>query len=88
LIVSSIILPITPTAEEGELKSPISWVHEAALRRGLGVQFEVVGESGPPHMRTFITACIVGATRCQGEGASKKVIYLITLLFVFILLVY
>lgn len=44
-----------------------------ALRRALTVHFEVVGESGPPHMRTFITACVVGPTRCKGEGASKKV---------------
>lgn len=41
--------------ESAELKSPISLVHEVALKRNLTVIFEVVQESGPAHMRTFIT---------------------------------
>lgn len=38
-----------------ELKSPISLVHEVALKRNMPVAFEVTQESGPPHMRTFVT---------------------------------
>ncbi|KAF2352347.1 Double-stranded RNA-binding domain [Trinorchestia longiramus] len=80
-VMKSLPIPQDPTivsdtsTEDGntDLKSPISCVHEVALRRSLTVQFEVVGESGPPHMRTFLTSCVVGTTKCQGEGASKKI---------------
>ncbi len=58
---------------DDDLKSPISLVHERALRRGLTVQFEVVRETGPPHMRTFLTRCRVGEFATQGAGNGKKV---------------
>lgn len=57
-----------------ELKSPVSLVHETALKRGLSVSFEVVSESGKPHIRTFMTKCTVGEKVTVGEGSSKKVI--------------
>ncbi|KAK8752492.1 hypothetical protein OTU49_005834, partial [Cherax quadricarinatus] len=56
-----------------DLKSPISLVHEIALKRNLTVTFEVIRESGPPHVRTFVTVCIVGEYRTEGEGTGKKV---------------
>ncbi|KAH0549247.1 double-stranded RNA-binding protein Staufen homolog 2 isoform X2 [Cotesia glomerata] len=56
-----------------ELKSPVSLVHETALKRGLSVSFEVVSESGKPHIRIFKTKCSVGDTVTHGEGSSKKV---------------
>ncbi|KAK0172168.1 hypothetical protein PV328_005517 [Microctonus aethiopoides] len=56
-----------------ELKSPVSLVHEMALKRGLSVIFEVVSETGKPHIRIFATRCIVGETITLGEGSSKKV---------------
>lgn len=56
-----------------ELKSPVSLVHETALKRGLSVIFEVVSESGKPHIRTFMTKCTVGEKVTVGEGSSKKV---------------
>lgn len=56
-----------------DLKSPISLVHEIALKRVLPVGFEVIRESGPPHMRTFITRCSVGDIITEGEGNGKKV---------------
>ncbi|XP_018053280.1 PREDICTED: double-stranded RNA-binding protein Staufen homolog 2 [Atta colombica] len=56
-----------------ELKSPVSLVHETALKRGLPVSFEVVSESGKPHIRTFMTKCTVGEKVTVGEGSSKKV---------------
>lgn len=43
-----------------DLKSPISLVHEIALKRKLTVTFEVKQERGPPHMKTFVTLCKVG----------------------------
>lgn len=54
---------ITTTSEDdinAELKSPISLVHEMALKRDLTVMFEVISEKGPPHMKIFVTGCSVG----------------------------
>ncbi|XP_075233577.1 double-stranded RNA-binding protein Staufen isoform X2 [Lycorma delicatula] len=57
-----------------DLKSPISLVHEVALKRNLTVSFEVVNEKGPPHMRTFVTRCRVGDSfETTGEGNGKKI---------------
>merc|ERR1719357_267033 len=50
-----------------------SLAHEIALKRNLTVYFEVVRETGPPHMRTFITKCVVGDLVTEGEGNGKKV---------------
>merc|ERR1719391_1687168 len=66
-------LPFVPGSEYDELKSPISLAHEIALKRNLVVKFEVTRETGPPHMRTFITKCIVGNLVTEGEGNGKKV---------------
>ncbi|XP_053690443.1 maternal effect protein staufen-like [Sabethes cyaneus] len=55
-----------------ELKSPISLVHEMALKRKLTVQFEIYNEKGPPHMKVFTTRCWVGNIVTEGEGNGKK----------------
>ncbi|KAK3088569.1 hypothetical protein FSP39_020726 [Pinctada imbricata] len=60
-------------AEKDNLKSEISLVHEIALKRNLSVGFEVTRESGPPHMKTFVTCCKVGDYLTESEGNSKKV---------------
>ena len=57
-----------------DLKSPISLVHESALKRNNTVHFDIVRETGPPHMRIFITKCIMGDFVTQGEGNGKKVL--------------
>lgn len=36
-------------------KSEISKVHELALQHSLTITFEVIHESGPPHLRNFLT---------------------------------
>ncbi|KOB77096.1 Staufen [Operophtera brumata] len=56
-----------------EVKSPVSLVHELALKRNLTVIFTVKSERGPPHMRVFITICTVGDMETEGEGNGKKV---------------
>ncbi|XP_025089402.1 double-stranded RNA-binding protein Staufen homolog isoform X2 [Pomacea canaliculata] len=58
---------------EDAMKSEISLVHEIALKRNLAVNFEVIRESGPPHMKTFVTVCQVGEFVTEAEGNSKKV---------------
>ncbi|XP_044741364.1 double-stranded RNA-binding protein Staufen homolog 2 isoform X2 [Chrysoperla carnea] len=56
-----------------ELKSPISLVHEIALKRNLNVSFEVQSEKGLPHMKVFVTTCTVGDMVTEGEGNGKKI---------------
>ncbi|XP_055997431.1 double-stranded RNA-binding protein Staufen homolog isoform X2 [Ostrea edulis] len=55
------------------VKSEISLVHEVALKRNMSVSFDVIRESGPPHMKTFVTRCKVGDMETESEGNSKKV---------------
>lgn len=54
-------------------KSEISQVFEIALKRNLPVNFEVTKESGPPHMKSFVTKVTVGEFMGEGEGKSKKI---------------
>lgn len=58
--------------QKDALKSEISLVHEIALKRNMPVSFEVTRESGPPHMRTFLTRCTCGELVCEADGNSKK----------------
>ncbi|XP_037667014.1 double-stranded RNA-binding protein Staufen homolog 1 isoform X10 [Choloepus didactylus] len=65
--------------EENLNKSEISQVFEIALKRNLPVNFEsfplkqVARESGPPHMKSFVTKVSVGGFIGEGEGKSKKI---------------
>jgi hypothetical protein len=54
------------------LKSPISRVHEAAQKRNLPVEFNIVEETGKSHQKVFITQCKLGDFITEGEGKSKK----------------
>jgi double-stranded RNA-binding protein Staufen len=53
-------------------KSEISLVHEIALKRNMAVNFEVIHESGPPHLRVFCTRCTCGDLVSEGEANSKQ----------------
>uniref|UniRef100_A0A669P142 Double-stranded RNA-binding protein Staufen homolog 1 n=1 Tax=Phasianus colchicus TaxID=9054 RepID=A0A669P142_PHACC len=65
--------------DENLNKSEISQVFEIALKRNLPVNFEffplkqVTKESGPPHMKSFVTKVTVGEFLGEGEGKSKKI---------------
>ncbi|OCT60109.1 double-stranded RNA-binding protein Staufen homolog 1 isoform X2 [Xenopus laevis] len=59
--------------EENLNKSEISQVFEIALKRNMSVNFEVTKETGPPHMKSFVTKVIVGEFLGNGEGKSKKI---------------
>ncbi|CAG06952.1 unnamed protein product, partial [Tetraodon nigroviridis] len=59
--------------EENLNKSEISQVFEIALKRNLPVNFEVLKEEGPPHMKSFVVRVTVGEFTGQGEGKSKKI---------------
>ncbi|KAJ7338925.1 hypothetical protein JRQ81_012827 [Phrynocephalus forsythii] len=58
--------------EKDANKSEISIVFEIALKRNMPVSFEVVKETGPPHMKSFVTQVTVGEFTAEGEGNSKK----------------
>ncbi|XP_062986921.1 double-stranded RNA-binding protein Staufen homolog 2 isoform X2 [Elgaria multicarinata webbii] len=58
--------------EKDANKSEISVVFEIALKRNMPVSFEVMKESGPPHMKSFVTQVSVGEFSAEGEGNSKK----------------
>ncbi|XP_048363487.1 double-stranded RNA-binding protein Staufen homolog 2 isoform X3 [Sphaerodactylus townsendi] len=58
--------------EKDANKSEISVVFEIALKRNMPVSFEVIKESGPPHMKSFVTRVSVGESSAEGEGNSKK----------------
>ncbi|CAH6777238.1 Stau2 [Phodopus roborovskii] len=58
--------------EKDANKSEISLVFEIALKRNMPVSFEVIKESGPPHMKSFVTRVSVGEFSAEGEGNSKK----------------
>ncbi|XP_055916281.1 maternal effect protein staufen [Eupeodes corollae] len=64
---------LTRTAKEGEWKSPISLVHEIAIKHNLTVSFKVLREEGPAHMKSFITTCEVGDIVTEGDGNGKKI---------------
>uniref|UniRef100_A0A673Y9Q9 Staufen double-stranded RNA binding protein 1 n=2 Tax=Salmo trutta TaxID=8032 RepID=A0A673Y9Q9_SALTR len=54
-------------------KSEISQVFEIALKRNMPVNFEVLKEAGPPHMKSFMVCVAVGEFCGEGEGKSKKI---------------
>ncbi|XP_027733253.1 double-stranded RNA-binding protein Staufen homolog 2-like isoform X1 [Vombatus ursinus] len=58
--------------EKDANKSEISLVFEIGLKRNMPVIFEVIKESGPPHMKSFVTRVSVGEFSAEGEGNSKK----------------
>uniref|UniRef100_A0A8C5GJI5 Double-stranded RNA-binding protein Staufen homolog 1 n=1 Tax=Gouania willdenowi TaxID=441366 RepID=A0A8C5GJI5_GOUWI len=67
-------LPMNGEPEEENLnKSEISQVFEIALKRNLPVNFEVLKEEGPPHMKSFLVCVFVGEFTGEGEGKSKKI---------------
>ncbi|XP_026866717.2 double-stranded RNA-binding protein Staufen homolog 1 isoform X1 [Electrophorus electricus] len=59
--------------EENLNKSEISQVFEIALKRNMPVNFEVLKEAGPPHMKSFVVKVTVGEFTGEGDGKSKKI---------------
>jgi ribonuclease-3 len=64
-----------PEIEEA-LEHPVDFksaLQELLARRGAEVSYEIVGEDGPPHARTYTTVARVdGAELGKGSGRSKK----------------
>ncbi len=61
---------------EGALEHPVdfkSTLQELLARRGAEVSYEIAGEEGPPHERTYtVTARVDGRELGRGSGRSKK----------------
>lgn len=71
----AVVEAFTPEIEEA-LVSPADFksaLQERLARRGALVRYDVVGEDGPPHDRTFeVSATVEGAEVARGSGRSKK----------------
>jgi ribonuclease-3 len=61
---------------EQALEHPVDFksaLQELLARRGEEVNYEVTGEQGPPHERTYVVvACVDGRELGSGSGRSKK----------------
>jgi ribonuclease III len=61
---------------EGALEHPVDFksaLQELLARRGAEVGYEIVGEDGPPHARTYrVLARVAGEELGSGSGRSKK----------------
>ena len=61
---------------EGALEHPVDFksaLQELLARRGAEVSYEVTGEDGPPHQRTYtVLASVAGRELGRGSGRSKK----------------
>jgi ribonuclease-3 len=61
---------------EGALEHPVDFksaLQELLARRGVEVAYEVTGEEGPPHQRTYeVRAIVDGDPVGSGRGRSKK----------------
>lgn len=62
----------TSTMQSNQGKSPISLLHEYAVKNDLSMSFEVVSESGPDHLPSFLTKCTLGDHMVQASGTSKR----------------
>uniref|UniRef100_A0A671SC78 Double-stranded RNA-binding protein Staufen homolog 1 n=1 Tax=Sinocyclocheilus anshuiensis TaxID=1608454 RepID=A0A671SC78_9TELE len=67
------IAEVKEPVQENLNKSEISQVFEIALKRNMPVNFEVLKETGPPHMKNFVVRVTVGEFSGEGEGKSKKI---------------
>jgi len=69
------VAAFTPEIEDAKVKvvDYKSSLQERLARRSDVVVYEVVGEAGPPHERTFeVVALVNGEERGRGSGRSKK----------------
>jgi ribonuclease-3 len=71
----AVVEAFAPEIEEA-LENPVDFksaLQELLARRGAAVSYEVTGEHGPPHERTYaVTARVDGREVGSGSGRSKK----------------
>jgi ribonuclease-3 len=72
---AAVVEAFEPEIEEA-LEHPVDFksaLQELLARRGAEVHYEVAGEDGPPHERTFeVVAIVSGRELGRGSGRSKK----------------
>jgi ribonuclease-3 len=72
---AAVVEAFTPEIEDA-LENPVDFksaLQERLAQHGQLVAYEVVGEDGPPHDRTFsVSAVVVGVEVSRGVGRSKK----------------
>ena len=71
----AVVQAFAPEIEQA-LENPVDFksaLQELLAQRGAVVSYEIVGETGPPHERTYTVAALVdGETLGEGSGKSKK----------------
>ena len=71
----AVVEAFTPEIEDA-LEHPLDFksaLQEQLARRGETIAYEVTGEHGPPHDRTFVVVALVdGRPLGKGQGRSKK----------------
>ena len=71
----AVVEAFAPEIEQA-LEHPVDFksaLQELLARRGAEVSYEVTGEEGPPHERTYtVVARVDGAELGSGSGRSKK----------------
>uniref|UniRef100_UPI00358EAB48 double-stranded RNA-binding protein Staufen homolog 2-like isoform X2 n=1 Tax=Myxine glutinosa TaxID=7769 RepID=UPI00358EAB48 len=53
-------------------KVEVSYLYEQAMKRNLPIKFEILQDSGPPHMKAYRVLLRIGDLSEEGEGKSKK----------------
>lgn len=73
------VAPVVLAAFEGRIDHAMdnrvdakSRLQELASRDGAQVEYQEVGETGPPHDRRFTAAAVAAGARAEGTGRSKQ----------------
>ena len=53
-------------------RNPIMYCNEQAKILGQTLEWEQISESGPPHDKTFVWACMLNDTKATGTSGTKK----------------
>ena len=53
-------------------RNPIMYCNEQAKILGQTLEWEQISESGPPHDKTFVWACMLNNTKATGTSGTKK----------------
>ena len=66
-------IPTALVSEESDKKSPVTVLHEIAMKLSWKVTFDVIDSSGPDHLPCFKTRCSVSAGHSvEAEGTNKR----------------
>ena len=62
----------TKAAAPSGPKNPIMKLNEIAMTAGISIEWGLLSDSGPAHMRSFTWSLKMGEYSCMGSGPNKK----------------